>query len=149
MSALRSAFEDRRVERDVVMSRSDFVYMVPPFIAYYGALQSDKDLLLEAYNQCRLYRDALQDPSPQLGIPTWKHIVQGSFQDNTHWATGNGWAAAGMMRVLATFNHSSFGSELRKEQANLVDWIDEILVTSWKYQVGAHLAYFSYPFKLR
>lgn len=131
------------------MSRSDFVYMVPPFIAYYGALQSDKDLLLEAYNQCRLYRDALQDPSPQLGIPTWRHIVQGSFQDNTHWATGNGWAAAGMMRVLATFNHSSFGSELRKEQANLVDWIDEILVTSWKYQVSAHLAYFAYPFKRR
>lgn len=118
--------------------------MVPPFIAYYGALQNDKSLLIEAYNQCRLYRDALQAGNTP-GNPLLKHIVLGSFQDNTHWATGNAWAAAGMMRVLSTFNHSSLGSELRTQQANLADWIDEILVTSWKHQVSAHVSVDAHP----
>lgn len=60
--------------------------MVPPFIAYYGALQRGEDarlLMQVAYDQCRLYRDALLDES---GL--WKHVVLGSWQDNTHWATG-------------------------------------------------------------
>lgn len=66
--------------------RADFVYMVPPFIAYYGALQGGKngqDLMQIAYDQCRLYRDALSDDS---GL--WKHVELGTWQDNTHWGTG-------------------------------------------------------------
>jgi rhamnogalacturonyl hydrolase YesR len=57
--------------------------MVPPFIAYAGALQSNATLLQEAYDQCRLYRDALTDES---GL--WKHILLGSWSDLTHWGTG-------------------------------------------------------------
>ncbi|KAJ2915034.1 hypothetical protein MD484_g5402, partial [Candolleomyces efflorescens] len=108
---------------------SDFVYMVPPFIAYYGALQNDRKLLQEAYDQCRLYRAALRD-SPGL----WRHIDLGSFTDDTHWATGNAWAAGGMLRVLTTLNHSSLGTEFRSHQRNLTEWIDEILVASWSHQ---------------
>jgi rhamnogalacturonyl hydrolase YesR len=68
-------------------SRSDFVYMAPPFIAYFGVLNGgagELPLLQIAYQQCRLYREALQDPESGL----WRHVVMGSWQDNTHWATG-------------------------------------------------------------
>ncbi|TFK43267.1 Six-hairpin glycosidase-like protein [Crucibulum laeve] len=111
---------------------ADYVYMVPPFIAYFGALQGGeggKSLLQIAYDQCRLYRDALRDPS---GL--WRHITLGSWQDDTHWATGNGWAAAGMLRVLQTLNHSSQAEKFAAQQANLTEWIQEILVASWANQ---------------
>ncbi len=67
--------------------RADFVYMAPPFIAYYGALQGDKDgtaLLQQAYDQCRLYREYLLDTASGL----WEHIVLGDGQDASHWGTG-------------------------------------------------------------
>lgn len=60
--------------------------MAPPFISYYGALQGGQtgdSYLQAAYDQCRLYRDALRDES---GL--WRHITLGSFSDDTHWATG-------------------------------------------------------------
>jgi len=68
-------------------SRSDFIYMAPPFIAYFGALQDDAGglaLLQAAYDQIRLYRDALFDSNVSL----WRHIALGSSQDSGHWATG-------------------------------------------------------------
>jgi len=108
---------------------SDFVYMVPPFLAYYGALEGSAELLQEAYDQCRLYRDGLQGEN---GL--WRHIELGTWQDETHWATGNGWAAAGMLRVLSSMNHSSVGEELELQQANLTTWVQEILEESWLHQ---------------
>ena len=60
--------------------------MVPPFLAYYGALTSNKTLMSEAYNQIKLYRDNLWDSKAGL----WKHIVQGTdgLSDPGHWSTG-------------------------------------------------------------
>jgi Glycosyl Hydrolase Family 88 len=71
----------------LVKIRSDFVYMAPPFIAYFGALQNDSRgnvLLQTAYDQVRLYRDALFDANASL----WRHIAMGSMVDTGHWATG-------------------------------------------------------------
>ncbi|KAF8974688.1 Six-hairpin glycosidase-like protein [Flammula alnicola] len=119
---------------DEVQLWADFVYMAPPFIAYYGALQGgvQGDTYLQtAYDQCRLYRDALRDES---GL--WRHITLGSFNDTTHWATGNGWAAAGMLRVLSTLNHTTHGRQFLGQQANLAQWINEILVASWEHQAA-------------
>lgn len=66
--------------------RSDFVYMVPPFLAYYGALTANYTLINEAYVQCRLYRQYLRDDESS-GL--WRHIVQGSeVTDPRFWATG-------------------------------------------------------------
>lgn len=62
--------------------------MAPPFIAYYGALQGGSNgsaLLQEAYDQCRLYRQYLRDPSTNL----WRHIILGEGQDLNLWGTGN------------------------------------------------------------
>lgn len=67
--------------------RADSVYMVPPFLAYYGALKDGNeksDLIKEAVNQIRLYRAALRDDG---GL--WRHVTFGSWEDDTHWATGN------------------------------------------------------------
>jgi rhamnogalacturonyl hydrolase YesR len=48
---------------------------------------------------------------------------------------GNGWAAAGMMRVLATIMRSDFASQMESQQNNLAQWVDEILTGVWNYQV--------------
>lgn len=65
--------------------RSDYVYMVPPFLAYYGVLTRNQSLVTEAYNQIRLYRQYLRDDDN-----LWKHIAMGGevAEDNGHWTTG-------------------------------------------------------------
>jgi hypothetical protein len=71
---------------DQVQLWADFVYMAPPFIAYYGALaggSSEATLMQDAYDQCRLYRNYLRD-DPGL----WRHIVLGNGEDARHWGTG-------------------------------------------------------------
>ncbi|THV05421.1 Six-hairpin glycosidase [Dendrothele bispora CBS 962.96] len=111
---------------------ADFVYMAPPFIAYFGSLQGgdgETSLLQIAYEQCSLYRDGLRDEG---GL--WRHVAQGSWQDNTHWATGNGWAAAGMLRVLETLNHTSQAQNFVDHRANLTSWIEEIILAAWQHQ---------------
>ncbi|KAF9076520.1 Six-hairpin glycosidase-like protein [Rhodocollybia butyracea] len=117
---------------DQVQLWADFIYMAPPFIAYYGALvggDNESYLLQTAYEQISLYRDVLRDDD---GL--WRHVDLGSWQDNTHWATGNGWAAAGMLRVLETFNHSSVATDFTGESANLTLWIQEIINAAWQHQ---------------
>ena len=109
--------------------------MAPPFIAYFGAYdQGDAKtyLLQAAYDQCRLYRQYLQDNSTKL----WKHIELGSYQDNNLWATGNGWAAAGMFRVLQAIRLSDVSGSFVNQQNDLLNWIEEIVKASWKYQVN-------------
>lgn len=72
---------------DQVQLWADFVYMAPPFIAYFGILQggeAELPLLQAAYDQCRLYRDQLLDADVGL----WRHVALGDWQDINHWATG-------------------------------------------------------------
>ncbi|TFK52313.1 hypothetical protein OE88DRAFT_1657509 [Heliocybe sulcata] len=102
---------------------SDYVYMVPPFLAYYGVTTGNQSLLAEAYNQCKLYRSYLRDESAG-GL--WKHIVLGDWDDQDHWSTGNGWAAGGMLRVLATIQHSDYADAMKSEQSDLATWVEEI-----------------------
>lgn len=76
---------------------SDFVYMVSPALAYQAVATDDQDLLRTAVKQIGLYGDVLQNKPTGL----WKHIA-GSRTDAGTWSTGNGWAANGIARVLAT-----------------------------------------------
>ncbi|GAA5855095.1 hypothetical protein JCM3766R1_003679, partial [Sporobolomyces carnicolor] len=69
---------------------TDFMYMVPPFLAYYGVMSHNTSLVEEAYNQLKLYRKYLA----ASGSNALRHVVLGDWQDNGLWATGNGWAAA-------------------------------------------------------
>ncbi|KAJ4400196.1 hypothetical protein N0V91_008874 [Didymella pomorum] len=109
---------------------ADFVYMVPPFLAYYGVYTHVADKLREAVEQCRLYYELL---STETGL--WKHIltvgerVQGEREEDDAgmWCTSNGWAAAGMARVLATIVGSGLGEQLREEQRLLVEMVEGIV----------------------
>ncbi|KAI7936357.1 hypothetical protein MJO29_015660 [Puccinia striiformis f. sp. tritici] len=112
---------------------SDFLYMAPPFLAYYGAATSNATLLEIAYNQAKQYRTILQDGK----IKVWEHIVQGNFEDRSFWTTGNGWAAAGMMRMYATFQNLR-DPKLRKLtepwREDMAKWVIEIVKGSYAYQ---------------
>jgi len=54
---------------------------------------------------------------------------------------GNAWAAAGMMRVLAIIRRSNFSQQMRSQQYDLIQWIDEILTGVWQYQVRCTIAW--------
>ncbi|KAJ6580863.1 hypothetical protein B0H19DRAFT_1112638 [Mycena capillaripes] len=100
--------------------------MAPPFMAYYAADSGNATLLQDTYKQCGLYRAVLQSPGGGL----WAHIVGPQAADPGHWATGNGWAVAGMARVLATLLRAPAAQGtpwLAGAVADLSAWIKEIL----------------------
>ncbi|KAJ0107099.1 hypothetical protein J7T55_014627 [Diaporthe amygdali] len=107
---------------DATMLWSDFIYMVPPTLAYQAVATSDQDLLRTAINQIGLYRDILQDKSTGL----WKHIA-GSRTDAGTWSTGNGWTTNGITRVLATVKHWPTSTGWTAETQSLVQWAKEII----------------------
>ncbi|CAA7268314.1 unnamed protein product [Cyclocybe aegerita] len=109
---------------------ADFMYMVPPYLAYYAADKEDEGLLRESVRQCQLYRDILQSDTNEAYKGAWRHIIGPESQDTGLWSTGNAWAAAGMTRVLATVNKSSFvtNSTWRAQATNnLTRYIKEIV----------------------
>ena len=94
---------------------ADFIYMVPPALAYHAVYAADIGLARDAVQQCRLYCDVLG-----TGNGCWKHIVNAPGVDESRedvkvdeglWSTSNGWAAAGMARVLATVRKAGFEGE--------------------------------------
>ncbi|KAG9084711.1 hypothetical protein FRC06_003934 [Ceratobasidium sp. 370] len=115
---------------------SDFIYMVPPFLAYYGATTSNKTLVAESYRQIKLYRDVLLDDT---GL--WQHIRQGSFEDKGCWSTGNGWAAMGMLRVAATIKAAGYQDEFMDELKDLADWTSGIFNAMWPLLTSDNLFY--------
>jgi hypothetical protein len=57
----------------------------------------------------------------------------------THLTSGNGWAAAGMLRVMETMKHSAYADELVAQTSNMTSWINEIMTGVWTYQVRLHV----------
>ncbi|KAL4073185.1 hypothetical protein V8B97DRAFT_1952782 [Scleroderma yunnanense] len=107
---------------------ADGVYMGFPFIAYYGAVKNNGTLLQIAYDQCRLYRDALLIDGPTGKL--WAHIYDddtSSWIDKGIWSTGNGWAALGMLRVAVTIQKTPFYSSMTSQVSDLLSWVKEIL----------------------
>ncbi|CAE6411710.1 unnamed protein product [Rhizoctonia solani] len=75
-------------------------------------------------NYCRLYRDALRLPGPGL----WAHIYSDDrkkFGDKGLWATGNAWAAKGMLNVAVLVEKS--GQNMTTQVSDLKGWVKEIL----------------------
>lgn len=113
---------------------AEFIYTAPPFMAYYAVATNNTDWMDKAMGQCRAYRQALQpnntskDAAAAAGA--WQHILGPEHEDLGLWATGNGWAAMGMARVLATLLHwprTALSAPGQKAQADLFSWIGEIL----------------------
>ncbi|KAJ7579268.1 Six-hairpin glycosidase-like protein [Mycena floridula] len=110
---------------------ADFMYMAPPFIAFYAADKNNATLLYEAVNQCALYRQILQSNSTDSRYQgLWQHIIGTESTDKGLWSTGNSWAAAGMSRVLATVIKAPVAQNATWQAdaiSNLNTWIKEIL----------------------
>ncbi|KAJ3711966.1 hypothetical protein C8R42DRAFT_595149 [Lentinula raphanica] len=117
---------------DVPELWADWMYMAPPFLAYYAADTYNTSLLQSAVEQCGMYRQALKTnlTSDVSYDGVWEHIVGPQSADLGIWGTGNGWASAGMTRVLATVVNAP-GSVTYgwKDEAvsNLTSWIEEIV----------------------
>jgi len=109
----------------------DFIYMAPPFIAYYGALTNNVSLLLTAKQQVGFYRDVLRDADVDN---LWHHILLGSWSDPSLWGTGIAWTASGGTRVLQTMAKSICARGLIGDMWELAGWITEILNGVWKHQ---------------
>ncbi|RXW23701.1 hypothetical protein EST38_g2176 [Candolleomyces aberdarensis] len=116
--------------RDVTELWADFIYMAPPFLAYYAAYTQNATLLLESVNQCRWYRQVLRANTTASYKGTWHHIIGPQSPDWGLWSTSNAWAAAGMARVLAVLVKSPFAKTLpwRDQAATDLNWyIREII----------------------
>lgn len=121
---------------------TDGVFMGPPFLAYYGAVTSNQTLLQMAFDNCRLYRDALLIDGPTGKL--WAHIYSedtATFWDKGLWATGNGWAALGIQRVQASIMKSSFADQMTNQTATLQSWVKEILDGAFAAIVSTHPFY--------
>lgn len=83
------------------------------------------------------YRDELLiNSGPAQGL--LMHIVNGSNPSGTGndrgaWLTGNGWAAAGMVKVIATIAQSEFASDMQSQIDDLVSWTQAILDGCYRY----------------
>ncbi|TFK33972.1 Six-hairpin glycosidase-like protein [Crucibulum laeve] len=118
---------------DVAELWADFVYMAPPFLAYYAVATSDINLLRLTVTQCGLYRQVLRSNTTASYKGLWTHIQGPQSADPGLWSTGNAWAAAGMTRVLATVLKAPIAHEPKNRvwQSTAVlqlnTWIKEIL----------------------
>ena len=92
----------------------DALYMLPPFLAAAGQP-------VEAMKQIAGCRKALQDSVKKLYSHMWDDDRQ-DFERKALWGSGNGWAMAGMARVLR-----ALPATMAAEKAQLVDWIRELV----------------------
>ncbi|KAI0969351.1 hypothetical protein F4678DRAFT_440133 [Xylaria arbuscula] len=106
---------------------ADFIYMVPPALAYWAIQEANHTLLRVAIEQCLLYRDVLAVPQGSNAAGLWHHIIGPQNQDLGIWSTGNAWAAAGMSRVFATAKRSPWVDVLTSDLDSLTVAIRDIL----------------------
>jgi len=99
----------------------DSMYMCPPFLAVMGYFQ-------EALAQIEGLRKYLWNPGQKL----FSHIYdygQKKFEREDFWGVGNGWAAAGMTRVLR-----AMPSGLKSERNKVARYIKEVIDGCLRYQ---------------
>lgn len=99
----------------------DAFYMAPPFLADCGYYD-------EAMKQINGYRKILLDPEKKLYYHMWDQDRQ-RYERKLFWGVGNGWAAAGMTRVLRSLPES-----MSKEKQQLAGYIKELIDACIRYQ---------------
>jgi len=99
----------------------DAFYMAPPFLAVAGYPD-------EAIKQVLGYRRILLDRDRQLFYHIWDQDLQ-KFERKLFWGVGNGWAAAGMTRVLRSLPDS-----MKAQKAMISGYIKEVLDGCLKFQ---------------
>jgi unsaturated rhamnogalacturonyl hydrolase len=99
----------------------DAIYMVPPFLAVAGHPG-------EALKQIIGYRRVLLNPEKQLYYHIWDEDRQ-EFERKLFWGVGNGWAAAGMTRVMRALPGS-----MNEEKKLLIGFVHEVIDGCLSYQ---------------
>jgi len=99
----------------------DSMYMAPPFLALAGERE-------EAIRQLRGYRHILRDPATGLYRHIWDEDTK-TFTRAAFWAVGNGWAAAGITRVIATLP-----IEMKAQRSELCGFVRELVLACLEYQ---------------
>lgn len=92
----------------------DSMYMAPPFLAVAGQPQ-------EALRQVEGLRRRLWHPRQRLFSHIWDEGRQ-AFVREAFWGVGNGWAAAGMVRVRA-----ALAETMTAERERLAGWLRELI----------------------
>jgi rhamnogalacturonyl hydrolase YesR len=92
----------------------DSMYMAPPFLAAAGQA-------LEAVRQIEGMRRLLWLPEKRLYAHQWDDGAQ-VFRRAAPWGVGNGWAAAGMARVIR-----ALPSEMSVERSRLAGYVREVV----------------------
>jgi len=99
----------------------DSMYMAPPFLALAGHFE-------EAVKQIEGMRALLWLPEKQLFAHIWDDGEQ-AFVRKACWGVGNGWAAAGITRVIRILP-----AEMMAEKQRLVDYVRVVLDGCLVYQ---------------
>lgn len=99
----------------------DAYYMAPPFLCKYG----DAD---EAIKQIKGFRKYLFDETECMLSHIWDDDLQ-DFGRKDFWGVGNGWALAGLTRVIAML-----GDERAADRDYLIDYLKKLLDGCLKHQ---------------
>ena len=99
----------------------DAFYMAPPFLAVAGRPD-------EAVRQVLGYRQTLRDPATGAYFHIWDEDRQ-RFERKLLWGVGNGWAAAGMTRVIRALPES-----MKSEREQVESFVRELLDACLRYQ---------------
>jgi unsaturated rhamnogalacturonyl hydrolase len=99
----------------------DAIYMAPPFLAVAGHPE-------EAVKQVAGYRRTLRSPETGLLSHIWDEDKR-DFQRKAFWGVGNGWAAAGMTRVVRALPVS-----MGAQKDEMAGWIRDLVDACLKHQ---------------
>jgi unsaturated rhamnogalacturonyl hydrolase len=99
----------------------DAMYMAPPFLAVTGHFD-------EAVKQIIGYRQKLLNPEKKLYYHKWDEDGQ-EFERKLFWGVGNGWAAAGITRVIRALPET-----MKDEKQLLIEFVHEVIDGCLTYQ---------------
>jgi len=99
----------------------DSFYMGPPFIAVAGQHE-------EAVKQVEAYRELLWDSDKKLFSHMWDDDND-RFIRKDFWGVGNGWAAAGLIRVIRTLPDT-----MNDSKEKLIGYLNELIEGCLAYQ---------------
>jgi len=104
----------------------DALYMLPSFLALAGHPE-------EAVNQVRGYREILLDPQKKMYYHIWDDDLH-KYDRQLFWGVGNGWAAAGMTRLIRVLPEA-----MVDQKRMLAKFVREVLEGCLEYQRGDFL----------
>jgi rhamnogalacturonyl hydrolase YesR len=99
----------------------DAYYMAPPFFCFYGDAA-------EAIKQIEGFRKYLYDEKEHLLSHIWDDDL-GRLERPDFWGVGNGWALAGLIRVLTMLDDSR-----KEDKKYILEYLKDILDGCLKYQ---------------